>query len=74
MPVKSVLWIAFAAGPAGNRTPETLVDRRVPEPLRASNEMLSFCIYGFNGLIDEVRIYNRALSPDEIKRLYNMGR
>ena len=27
-----------------------------------------------NGLIDDVRIYNRALSPDEIKRLYNMGR
>ena len=26
------------------------------------------------GLIDEVRVYNRALSPDEIKRLYNMGR
>ncbi len=28
----------------------------------------------FNGMIDDVRIYNRALSPDEIKRLYNMGR
>jgi len=28
----------------------------------------------FDGLIDEVRVYNRALSPDEIKRLYNMGR
>ncbi len=28
----------------------------------------------FSGLIDEVRIYNRALSPDEIKRLYNLGR
>ena len=28
----------------------------------------------FNGSIDEVRIYNRALTPDEIKRLYNMGR
>jgi hypothetical protein len=28
----------------------------------------------FNGLIDDVRIYNRALSADEIKRLYNMGR
>ena len=28
----------------------------------------------FNGLIDEVRVYNRALSPDEVKRLYNMGR
>ena len=27
----------------------------------------------FDGLIDEVRVYNRALSPDEIKRLYNMG-
>jgi len=26
------------------------------------------------GLIDEVRIYNRVLSPDEVKRLYNMGR
>jgi hypothetical protein len=30
--------------------------------------------YEFNGLIDDVRIYNRALSADEIKRLYNMGR
>ena len=28
----------------------------------------------FDGQIDEVRVYNRALSPDEIKRLYNMGR
>jgi len=27
----------------------------------------------FNGLIDDVRIYNRALSVDEIKRLYKMG-
>jgi hypothetical protein len=30
--------------------------------------------YRFNGLIDEVRIYNRALSAEEVKRLYNMGR
>lgn len=28
----------------------------------------------FQGLIDEVRIYDRALSADEVKRLYNMGR
>jgi hypothetical protein len=28
----------------------------------------------FNGLIDDVRIYTRVLSADEIKRLYNMGR
>src|SRR3989338_4678354 len=27
----------------------------------------------FDGLIDDVRIYNRALSADEIKRLYKMG-
>ena len=30
--------------------------------------------YEFRGLIDDVRVYNRALTPDEIKRLYNMGR
>jgi hypothetical protein len=28
----------------------------------------------FSGPIDDVRIYNRALNADEIKRLYNMGR
>jgi len=28
----------------------------------------------FNGTIDEVRIYNRALTAQEILRLYNMGR
>jgi len=27
-----------------------------------------------NGLIDEVRVYNRALSVQEIQRLYNLGR
>ena len=27
--------------------------------------------YKFNGLIDEVRIYNRALSPTEVSQLYN---
>ena len=28
----------------------------------------------WEGKLDDVRIYNRALSPDEIKRLYNVGR
>ena len=28
----------------------------------------------FDGILDEVRIYNRVLSADEIKRLYNAGR
>ena len=30
--------------------------------------------YPFNGRMDEVRVYNRALSADEVKRLYNLGR
>src|SRR3989338_7463215 len=30
--------------------------------------------FQFIGLIDDVRIYNRALSASEIQRLYNMGR
>jgi hypothetical protein len=28
----------------------------------------------FNGLIDDVRIYNRAISASEVKQLYNSGR
>ena len=28
----------------------------------------------FSGKLDDVRIYNRALSASEIKQLYNMGR
>jgi hypothetical protein len=28
----------------------------------------------FNGKIDEVRVYNRALSATEVKQLYNLGR
>jgi len=37
------------------------------------SSLYTSCTY-FKGLIDEVRVYDRALSPDEIKRLYNMGR
>jgi hypothetical protein len=28
----------------------------------------------FNGVVDEVRIYNRALSESEVKQLYNLGK
>ncbi len=28
----------------------------------------------FNGLIDDVRVYNRALSPEEVEELYALGR
>jgi hypothetical protein len=27
----------------------------------------------FNGLIDDARVYNRALTPEEVQRLYRMG-
>jgi hypothetical protein len=27
-----------------------------------------------NGAMDDLRVYNRALTPDEVKRLYNIGR
>ncbi|MBI4159564.1 LamG domain-containing protein [Candidatus Wolfebacteria bacterium] len=30
--------------------------------------------FWYKGKLDEVRVYNRALNPDEVKRLYNMGR
>ena len=30
--------------------------------------------YTMNGSLDDVRFYNRALSPSEVKQLYNMGR
>jgi hypothetical protein len=30
--------------------------------------------YSFNGVLDEVRIYNRVLTASEIQRLYNMGK
>jgi hypothetical protein len=32
-----------------------------------------FAQQSYDGRIDDVRFYNRALSSDEIKRLYNLG-
>src|SRR3989344_1234060 len=32
------------------------------------------CTTVFDGLLDEVRLYNRVMSQSEIKQLYNMGR
>jgi len=33
----------------------------------------SWSNYIFNGLIDDVRIYDRALSAEEVQALYNLG-
>ena len=37
------------------------------------NLMISHQSSSFNGIIDEVRIYNRALSAEEIRYHYNSG-
>jgi hypothetical protein len=43
-----------------------------PWTLRIGHE--SGSVYWFPGTIDDVRIYNRALSAAEVKQLYNAGR
>jgi hypothetical protein len=57
-------------------TTETFTPAGTPED--DSSVSLSFgsanTALQFNGVIDDIRIYNRILSADEIKRLYLMGR
>jgi hypothetical protein len=44
-------------------------------PITSYNlELSHIASTAFNGLIDEVRIYNRALSAEEIKRHYEMSK
>ena len=51
-----------------------------PAAMQASTASVKIGKFGgtldryFNGIIDDVRIYNRALSPAEAKLLYNLGR
>ncbi len=44
------------------------------DTLRIGADEANNCFGNFDGQIDEVRIYNRALSDDEIGDLYNMGK
>ena len=39
----------------------------------ASNTSINTFLYHFKGLIDDVRIYDRALSAEEVQALYNLG-
>jgi len=50
----------------------SLVTNSIIQPLRIGSYDATTDGF-FNGLIDDVRIYNRALSADEIKRLYRIG-
>jgi len=43
-------------------------------PFQIGNTAVNTTLYDyFNGLIDEVRIYNRALTAREIQQLYQIG-
>lgn len=52
-------------------TADTVVDLNNNAPLRIGD---SICANDYHGYLDEVSVYNRRLSVNEIKRLYNMGR
>ncbi|HAY74488.1 MAG TPA: hypothetical protein DCY32_02335 [Opitutae bacterium] len=39
----------------------------------ASNTSINTFMYHFKGLINDVRIYDRALSAAEVQALYNLG-
>jgi hypothetical protein len=43
----------------------TCIGCRANDPLNS--------LYLFNGTLDEIRIYNRTLSPEQIRALYNSG-
>jgi hypothetical protein len=48
-------------------------ERPGPLDVNTSSVLIGKPQYAFNGLIDEVRIYSRALSEEEIKELFQMG-
>lgn len=52
-------------------TANTLANVSNSEPLRIGD---SVCNNDYVGNLDEVRLYDRALSASEVKHLYNMGR
>ena len=51
----------------------SLVTNSIIQPLRIGSYDATTDGF-FDGTIDDVRVYNRALTYDEIKRLYNLGR
>lgn len=64
--VNNVLIETYGAGLSGGLSNSTY-NIRIGQRVDAGSNR------DFNGSIDDVRIYNRALSAGEIKRLYNMG-
>lgn len=72
--------IAIAAGPHGATVYVNGVSRRQTDYVGffdfQSRTVLLGCRYteNYTGLLDEVRIYNRCLSPEEVKRLSEGGK
>jgi hypothetical protein len=61
----------------GANVVEALVSPAIPNSSNALNigrESLGGSNYFWGGSLDDIRIYNRALSADEVKQLYNMGK
>ena len=58
----------------GTATPYTGVIDKDTEPVWIGTDSTGGIHGPFNGSIDDVRVYNRALSATEITQLYNLGR
>ena len=52
--------------------PNGYVERNLSQPLWIGNDP-DLATRGWNGYIDEVRLYNRTLSPTEISQIYNFA-
>lgn len=63
--VNNVLTDTYGTGLSGGLSNSTS-DIRIGQRMEALNR-------GFNGIIDDARIYNRALTQAEVTKLYNMG-
>lgn len=55
----------------GTTTSPNIERGGVANPLIGIHQQADLTTFAFNGLIDDVRIYNRALSASEISALYN---
>lgn len=64
----------FIDGALDNSATMTQTFPSTSHSLHIGTENYSATTEKFDGLIDDVRVYNRALSAAEIKILYNMGR
>ncbi len=67
------IYVYLDGSVAGNLTLGNLANNSITDPGSLNIGYTSANSY-FSGSIDDVRIYNRALSASEIKQLYNMGK